>query len=308
MSRFVICSWALALGSTLTPGCGPVILSADDTLAREGKNEVRLVAYLEQEPVLGLRRGVENVRVRFYINGREVGDDKTDRDGRAEDKCKLPGGTAQHFEARALQDGRDLRSRATIYSWRRDRTIIALDVDNTLAETEYKELILEDEDEESDPVKSSRKVLGRLAEEYQILYLTARPRFLLEKTREWLDEEHFPPGPVVTAKGIRQAASPGEFKRESLDNLRDGWPNLLIGIGDKASDAEAYGANKMLAVIVDKAPEAGIGHHSVVLRDWKSVGRFFESNHGVLSDPEELKELIDDHGMLQVPLYPWRDE
>ncbi|UCG32221.1 MAG: hypothetical protein JSU68_11200 [Phycisphaerales bacterium] len=306
MARFVIYAWIL--GSALVPGCGPAILSADDALAREGNSKVRLMAYVEQEPVLGLRRDVEDVRVRFYVDGREVGDDETDRDGRADDKCRLPDGTARRFEARARVEGRDLRSRGNIYTWRRNRTIIAVDVDNTLAETEYKELILEDEDDESDPLKRSRKVLNRLAEEYQILYLTARPRFLLDKTREWLDEEDFPPGPVVTAKGIRQAARPEEFKRKSLEKLRDDWPNLLIGIGDKASDAEAYGANKMLAVIVGKDLEPGIGPHAVVLRDWKRVDWFFEANRAVLSNPEELKDLIDDHGMLQVPLYPWRDD
>ena len=283
-------------------------MSVDDALVRRGRDKARLVAYVEQEPVLGLRRDLEDVRVRFYVEGREVGHDRTDRDGRARKKCRLPSGGADEFEARAAVDGRRLHSRGAVYTWRRYRTIVVVDVDHTLAETEYTELILEEEDEESDPLKRSRRVLNRLGRDYQILYLTARPRFLLEKTRAWLEENEYPPGPVVTAKGLRQSAGAGEFKRKALEELREAWPNLLIGIGDNASDAAAYGATKMLTLIVGREPEPGIGPHAIMLRDWKRVGQFFEANQDLLGNPEELEELIDEKGLLLVPLYPWQGD
>lgn len=287
-------------------GCGPAILSADDAILRQGDEKVRLTAYVEQEPFLGLRRDVENAKVHFFAGGREVGENKTDRDGRASEKCRLPDDRVDAFEARVNYDGREHRRTARLFRWQRDRTIIVVDVDHTLADTKYEELILRPEDEESNPLKRSRRILSQLADDYQILYLTARPRFLLEKTRAWLDEEGYPPGPVMVAKGIRDAVHPGEFKRKALERLQDDWSGIRIGIGDNASDAFAYGANKMLTLVVSKTPDEGIGRHAIILRDWKSVGLFFEANREVLSAPERLKDIVEDRGMLLVPLYPWR--
>src|SRR6185295_16578473 len=97
------------------------------------------------------------------------------------------------------------RAEARVFELHRNRVMIALDIDKTIAQTEYKQLILKPEDEDSDPVKGSRPALQHLSKYYGIIYVTARPRFLLEKTRQWLAEKEFPEGPVVIAPSVRVA-------------------------------------------------------------------------------------------------------
>jgi len=295
--------WLVALA-----GCGGPVVSVDDAVMFGDK--LRLVAYVEKEPVLGLRRNVEDVEVRFYLNGRAVGDDDTDDDGRASIRIKHAPAGIGAFEARALVGGHDLRATAAVYRWHKDRTIIAVDIDDTIAETEYRQLILKDRDKKSDPVDDSRKTLSRLARDYHIVYVTARPRFLLEKTRRWLADERFPSGPVVTARGLRQTIRPARHKTKMLRDLRDRWPNLLIGIGNNAADAEAYGANRMLCLIVPPKGDAvdDIGRHAVVLRDWDAVADVFEQNRGVLTDPHEVARAVKGKRMLKLPLMRWEDD
>lgn len=289
---------ALLLGA-----CGGPVLSVDDAVILD--DTLRLVAYVEREPVLGLRNSVEDCKVRFYIDGHEIDDDDTDEHGRASVKYKRPTG-AEWFEARAVLSGQGLAAKGSIYRWDENRTIIAVDIDDTIADTKRKQLIFKDEDK-SKPVHDSRKSLGRLAIDYHIVYLTARPRFLLEKTREWLREEKYPAGPVIPAPGLRQTARPGKFKRHMLDELRERWPNLLIGIGNNKGDAKAYGANEMLCLIIppDDEEDDEFGHHAVVLDDWDAVAEVFVANRDVFSDPTTLSRAIRGREMLRLPLVKW---
>ncbi len=287
------------------PGCKPPILSVDDAVTLGDK--LRIVAYVEKEPVLGLRRDVEKVRVDFYLNGASVGDDKTDGDGRADVKCRLPNESVSSFEARAVVDGVELRAQGAIHRWTRDRTIIAVDIDETISKTEYRPLILEDRDKKSDPVHDSRKTLRKLSADYHIVYVTARPRFLLDKTRRWLSDEKFPRGPVVTARGLRQWMRPRQHKTRALEDLRDDWPNLLIGIGNNANDAAAYGANKMLALIIppDRKDIGDIGRHAIILRDWDAVADVFEANREVFGDRKQLERAVKGKRLLSLPVWRW---
>ncbi len=284
-------------------GCGLAVLTVEDAITQPGK-KARLVAYVEREPVLGMRQDVKDVAVTFHVDGTLIGQDDTNDDGKARDKCRVPS-SADRFEARAVLDGHDLHATAAIFRWDDDRTAIAVDIDNTISDTEYEDLILEDEDDDSDPLKRARRTLRTLADDYHIIYLTARPRFLLEKTRGWLAEHDFPDGPVLTAPGLRQAVRPEAFKCEALHDLRKRWPNLRIGIGDQSSDAEAYGSNDMLSLIISRRPPRTIGPHAVILRNWKAVARFFEANHETLTDPQELEDVIEGKTMLLQPVSPW---
>jgi len=295
--------WIVPLAAVvLVAGCRSPILTVDDAIVgADGK--VRLIAYVEQEPILGIRRDVRDVRVHFSVNGREVGSDKTDDNGRATEKCRIDAGVGT-FDAEAVVHHKTLRARGRVFRWDDRRVAIAVDVDHTLERTDYQDLLLDDDDD-SNPVKRSAKTLRSLADGFHILYLTARPRFLLDKTREWLDEEGFPPGPVVAAKGMRQTLRPGEFKRRSLHALRKDWPSVLIGVGDQPGDARAYGANDMLSLMLGRASDRRFGPHSLVFRGWKELSRFLVANQETLADPDDLSDAIDGKVMLRQPVQPY---
>ena len=180
------------LGNAIT-GCGQATLSVDDAVLLEGQ-QTRFIGYLEREPLLGIRDGIEGARIRFFIDGREVGCAGTDGDGGSSIACDVDADSPSRFEARAILAGQRLRSEGIIFNWRGDRVIIVVDIDGTIARTEFDDLIFDEEDDESKPVRHAQETLRELSADFHIGYVTARPRFLLDKTRRWLARNAFPPG------------------------------------------------------------------------------------------------------------------
>ncbi len=269
-------------------GCAPAILSVADAVAFEGR-PVAFAANAARPQMLGLRSSIDNVQVSFYVNGREVARGNTGNTGRASAECMLPAGGATSFEARAFIDGRELQTPGTIYTWRENRPIIAVDIDNTISRTDYDELILREESPDSKPIVGSRETLESLSSDFHIAYVTSRPWILLEKTRRWLAEHRYPPGPVITAPRLRDLVRYKTLKRNILAGLRSRWPNLLIGIGNNEFDADGYGANGMLTLIVRPSPKP-YGPHALLFRDWAAVGRFFAANRETLAQPDRLAQ------------------
>lgn len=288
-------------------GCGRPILSADDAIVAPGE-KAKLVAYVEREAPLGLRKDIEDVPVTFFVEDQEVGRAKAGDRGRATVRCRLPVLEASHFTAKATVLGQELETSGRIFSWRDDRVIIAVDIDGTISDTEFKELIFKKKDNDSDPIKASQKTLVQMAADYQIMYFTARPRLVMETTRSWLKKHEYPDGPIVMAPSIRQMMRPSEYKRRTLAAIRDDWPNLLIGIGNRRIDAAAYGANKMLVLIVADPKPEGVGDHAICFRNWKGLGEFLAANRAALTDPEKVKEAVRGELMLLQPVHAWHED
>ena len=287
---------ALACLALRLVACRAPVLTVDDGVFLPGE-KTQLSACVEREPVFGLCKDVEQVKVEFRVDGQTAAATKTNKHGLAEVERQLDAGL-EHYEARALVDGRELRADGRVYTWDKQRVIIAIDIDHTISQTEYKTLLRTDHEDESNPIKRSVDTLRTLARDFHILYLTGRPRFLIDKTRLWLCEHDFPPGPVITSIRVRDLVAPEAFKERRLHALRKSWPHLLIGIGNRPSDADAYGANGMLCLAVPAQAGQIFPPHALVFRDWKAVDEFFAANRGVLDDPEQLEQAIKGRRML----------
>lgn len=128
------------------------------------------------------------------------------------------------------------------------------------------------------PFAGAREALARAAERSLVVYLTARSDLLLGKTRAWLRMHGFPPGPVFCRHRRTPGSTSAEFKRETVALLKQRWPQILLGIGDKDLDARAYVANGVPAVLFrpdarPPAPSASV----LVCRSWEEIGRLLES-------------------------------
>lgn len=295
MPRFVPLISVLVL-----TGCATPFLTVEDGVIGPRGSAV-LAAYLEQEPILGVRDGVENAEIRFYVGGKCLGTARTDDNGRALMHCDLGEATPEFSAATAVWHGRELKAQGRLFEWRTARTAIAVDIDDTICNTDRDDLYFEATDDDSEPIGGSQDVLTELSRDYNILYLTARPRFLLNKTRAWMDAHDFPIGPVVTAPGWRASLKAERYKRETLTCFRRHLPSLLIGIGDKESDAHAYAENGMLAIRIGVDGSASTGPQTVLLANWNTVARFFEANRSVLSAPQRLRGPLE-RGMIKEEL------
>ena len=105
------------------------------------------------------------------------------------------------------------------------------------------------------------------------------------KTRRWLADHAFPPGPVLTWDIDKYEFSATEYKKERLDDLRDRFDHVTIGIGNAGSDHEAYRRRKLLTILIDPDKDPGAIERGVRVPDWATVRRLFEANPQ-LYDPD----------------------
>jgi len=265
-----------------------------------------VTGYVHRKVMFPFLQDVKDIDVAFQANQVNIGTAKTNADGKAETAASLPQSGDVIVSARAKVDGKDIAASARAYHWRPDRVVIVVDVDNTICETVVEKLIFGGGKEPTlRPIADSKETMVRLAQQYEILYVTARPRRVLEATREWLDKHGFPPGPVLTAPGVGPSLKPTETKIDIIGNLKKDWPNILIGIGNSATDAQAYGKCGMLTLILRPDPKDEHGRHAIFMSSWYNIARFFDANQSDLTNPAALKEIIAGRKLITIPAIPY---
>lgn len=295
----------LAACCSLVAGCGRPVLSVDDALVGDGDRTVHVNVYVEREGAFGLRPGIEDVPVQVFLDGGAGTSGESDKTGQASVECVLPPGKRlRTIRASGVVRGERLEATGRLFRIRRDRTLIAIDIDDTISETEFDELLTEKRDTESDPISGSRRALKELAEDYQLIYLTARPRGLYGTTRRWLEEHKFPAGAIVVSARTGDVFKQADYRQRALLELRSRFPNLLIGIADRTADAGAQAANSMMSVLIREEPPTGeLPANTLVFEKWRHARRFFESYRRELADPKRLEERIR-----QNKISLWKDD
>src|SRR5262249_9154904 len=144
-------------------GCGPIVLTVDDAIVASDARRMNCVAYVEREPIWGLRHNVHSTQVEFMQGTQPVGRAAMNDLGRAEVMGPFdPAGRAK-LRATATEPGTPLSASATIFAWKRDQPIIVLDIDHTLVRTDFDKLILRDVDEYSTPLIGSHKAMESIS-------------------------------------------------------------------------------------------------------------------------------------------------
>ena len=129
---------------------------------------------------------------------------------------------------------------------RSDEPICVVDIDRTLVTSPFSHVLSGD----AQPMRESVRVMHRLAEEYTIIYLTLRLDYFGPTTKSWLEEHDYPTGPLWVSQFRGLLAGNRDFRTEQVRRLRRQFPRARLGIGDKISDAEAYLANEMTAILI----------------------------------------------------------
>lgn len=295
----------LALGvlACQASGCGRPALHCGDTVT-VGDQDTFLLALVERGDGL-FARSIAGVDVGFYADETQIGQARTGKLGYAVATGRVPVGT-DRIQARASFDGNDLVSQGKVLSWQRNRTIIVCDIDGTVSQTDEHTLLNDRTDTGSQPVPGSPETLQALSKKYNILWLTGRPMFLRDKTLQWLEARGYPAAVAILAPDLKDAIKVEGFKQETLARARRLYPNVMIGIGNAQTDSQAYRANGMLAIMVDDGTHRRFGAQAIPLGTWAEISRFFTANHDILSEPERLRTLLREGGMIQRPVWPAR--
>jgi len=130
-----------------------------------------------------------------------------------------------------------------------DRLGVVLDIDETLTASDRAVFSASAPVRDADTVS----VVGALAERYDLVYLTGRTRWDSARTRRWLRANGFPRAPLFV-HDLRKGPGlfTGDYKRQTLRELRRRFPNIVVGVGDEDSDVEAYADNGMVPILIEE--------------------------------------------------------
>jgi hypothetical protein len=287
-----------AVAAILLAGCATPHFDVDEAI-RFQDGRTRFVAFAQNKTGWVLR-GVSDVEVRFIVDGQEVATAVTDERGFAKAIATIEK-PAERFEAKANLGEEEYRSEAEVVEWRNDRVIVACDIDATISDTSLGALFFGEFDESSTAIEGSLETLAEIDRDFHVVYLTARPRFTLEKTRHWLDLHGYPRAPVITSLTVRDALGQTSYKTMTLNSIRKHYTNLLIGIGNTDIDAVSYAAHGMLVLLVQ--PDEDPIHVDSIVRfqSWQQISDFFRDNRELLLDPERVQAAARGEATLKLP-------
>ncbi len=260
----------------------PYLLTVEDHVCRAG-DDVTLIGKLEYRGVYIFNRGKGDKPLRFFLDGRPIGDDETNDEGYAHVKRDFDAPGSHRLVVAYDRDGvRAAEAAATVFVWLKHEPILVVDVDHTVADTRVRDLLTRSGTETSQPMPDAPEVLHELARSFHVVYLTGRPRELTPKTREWLQRHGFPAGPLLTWDVDRHPWSQADYKRERLDDLQDDFEAVNIGIGDRSHDRKAYSKRRLFTIMLDRDSPKRV-NDVVYLPDWSAVRELFARNPQLFS-------------------------
>lgn len=168
-------------------GCGTPMIAAEDVVVTPGQT-ARFTVSIDREY---LKPSVVGTDVSFFINRKLIGEATGDADGTAVVFANITN-NASSYQARSTIDGHTVKGNGRIFHWDTHRTAVAVDVDDTISRTDYGDLFLGRFDITSVPLDYAPQALQVMARSYHIAYVSARPRWLHEKTKVWLERNGFP--------------------------------------------------------------------------------------------------------------------
>ena len=225
---------------------GGLLLQGFDTLARPGQ-EVTLTARLQGGDYL---TGMEGYLVGFYRLDQRIGQCRTDDDGLAEIDF-APAGLGDHVVLARLEDP-DVRKYAieaveiVVAARKPSDPMLVVDLDRTLVRSGFAEVLAG----QAEPMPESSRVMNGLARSRAPIYLTHRPDIFTEQTKRWLRKHNYPVGPVLASTLSEFFKGSGAYKSAAIGDLKKAFPAIDVGVGDKVSDAQAYLANGMRAILI----------------------------------------------------------
>jgi hypothetical protein len=158
-----------------------------------------------------------------------------------------------------------------VFTWPADSPILVTDVDHTISDLPQL-LVPFTANEDTPPLPGAVEALQEMSRDYRIVYLTARNHCLYNKTRDWLRLHGFPEGPLFS-RGCAATQSVVTFKREVIADLRKRFPNVAVGVGDRAGDAEAYLANGLKTILINPKKPHKLPPQVVVVGSWAEAAR-----------------------------------
>jgi phosphatidate phosphatase APP1 len=246
-------------------------VTAFDTLGSPDQ-EIALRAKVERDGPGLFNPDLRGRRLQFLARPWLEREAVTDHEGTATIAVMAPAAPGRHDVTSSVARGQGLaNAEATVrlFLWPADSTILVTDVDHTVSNLS-EPLVPVTPNRDIPPLPGAVESLERLAHAYRVVYLSARDDLLYNKTRAWLQDKRFPDGPLF-CRDYYVGQSQAGFKTRLLADLKKRFPKVVVGVGDRASDAEAYLANGMAAYLIDPESKGRFPAGSIAVRSWAEV-------------------------------------
>ena len=246
-------------------------LQGYDVLALPGES-VSLRAKAEKSSrIRFLRPDLENETVEFVIGDKVLGSAKTDDDGVAALPHKFEKAGRHMVAVRFGAKSKYAADDAFIVDVCDAKTrLLVCDIDHTIADISATKFVFK-KNEKVPALPGSPDALTRLAMHYKLIYITARDDTFLRKTRDWLALRKFPRAPVVFWDFGGKKLSHRKYKTREIAAIKKRFPNTVAGVGDKVSDAKAYLANGLRAVIILPERDDDLPKEAIWVKTWADV-------------------------------------
>ena len=294
----------LACWLALCAGCQQkgYILSSTDVLATPGQ-EIQLEVQLEKRNL----RDQPGRTIEFYLGEQPYGSAQTDHEGYARIAFRPEEPKDYVFDVKLVMNGSDEKPpppcQLLVACRTSDTPMMIVDLDSTLVAGSFSQVLFA----KPPPMPDSQAVMKQFAEHYTIIYLTHRLTELSHRSRQWLIDQGYPQGPLLLAPTSQLLCGSRKYKTRVINDLRQRFSKIEIGIGDKISDVRAYQDNGMQAYLL--LPNKGLSPLALadllrrlgnltdpvqVVTDWKEI------EQGVLGNghfpPERLKKKASGSG------------
>ncbi len=246
-------------------------LKGYDALALPGEN-AQLRAKAEKGKRLGLRPDLDDEVVEFLSDGKVLGSAETNDDGIAAIYHKFDK-TGRYFVTVHM-------GAKSEYGAKEDTLLVEVcdpkarllvcDIDHTVADVSATKFVFK-KNEDVPALPGSPEALTRLSKHYTLVYITARDDAFLRKTKDWLALRKFPRGPVFFWDFGGSNLSHEKYKTREIAAIKKRFPNLAVGVGDKVSDANAYLANGLQAIIIGPERDDDLPAKAVWAKTWAEV-------------------------------------
>lgn len=270
---------ALALAGSLQAGSRAVWISSVDAVSAPGKS-VLLKAKIERQgwgfPKQGQsnkgiwRADLKDKKLDFYLGDTLLGSDQSDEEGWAQVAFDPPATQDYSIEVRFAGDDRYAPGTDDLFVAVRDpsqKPTVIIDIDHTLSHTSNRNVIKGSIDDK--PLEYSKEVVEKLNEKYSIVYVTARYYKFLDVTKRWIKHWGYPRHPMFLLD-LKKYPTYDEaaYKIDTIGAIKAVYPNTVLGLGDKDSDAEAYRHHGLRALILG---DAGGVSGAEEVADWHEI-------------------------------------
>lgn len=240
--------------------------------------------YLPGEPVdlqvqleegTWIRSDIEKEKIVFTHQGEKIGEAVTGDEGMAHFyHAPLPEGFHQFEASVESKKYKALPAPMLVRIASPETKFLVVDIDNTLSDISPILMIFSD-NAKIPPLKGAPAALRKLSKNYTIVYLTGRDEVLAPKTKRWLAENNFPPGPVFFWDFTHTPLSKRKYKTEFIDMLGRKFQLIQIGVGNSLGDAFAYVGNGLEPFIIlgdkEKKKAKKLPRGCKVVRSWSEI-------------------------------------